>query len=236
MTLVYVLLFIVIVAAVSLPARKFFKSLIAVGEAQLVNAKEAVLNTDPLSVYKSQIEEKTQNLSDAQKLLAKSAGLVQSSNQQVIQLEKEVDELVSRLKKSRGDDKAKKTMAQKLLKAEQNLNRARSDKDSSQKRYDSLLDDIRQFQDQIFELKKDVVNLGFNLEKSQVDKDMAEARSSLQHNLDMGDLAEARNRVQSKIDANTGFAKAADDLSSGYDDVDEPTDDDIQAVLDRYKN
>lgn len=233
----------VLLAAVSPPARRFFKSLIGLGSAKLDAASEGIQNADPLSQYKSQIANATEGAKNAQSVVNSSATQLVSLQSQIDEDLKEKTRLENRLRAvlANGDpNKTADRLALDLERVERNLEVNTSQLNDSQKNYDDNLRLVNKFEEKIVELRKDAQDLGFQLERSEAERDLAVASTALKDRLSMTDLSQTRNRVLAKINANKGVAKGQNDMV-GSASADE-ADDDLErkeraaAILARFQH
>lgn len=206
----------VLLAAVSPPARRFFKSLLGLGSAKLEAASEALRNTDPLGQYKAQIAQAIENGRNAQSVVEKAAKTLVSLNYQIADDMKEKTRLETRLRAvvAQGDpNKTAEKYALDLERVERNLAANQAQQSTAQETYDENLKLVERYEREVVDARKDAEHLGFQLEQSKAEKDLIQMSASLKSQLSLGDLADARRRVQDQINANRGATKAAQDLS-----------------------
>jgi len=207
---------VILLAAVSPPARRFFKGLINLGSAKLDAAADGVRNTDPLGQYKTHIANAVENGRHAQSVVEKAAKQLVSLNNQIAEDLKEKQRLESRLKAvvANGDpNKTAERYALDLDRVESNLAANQAQHGSAQETYDENLKLVERYEREVSAARKDAEQLGFQMEQSRAEKDLFQMTASLKDQLNLGDLADARRRVQSQIDTNRGASKAARDLS-----------------------
>lgn len=216
----------VLLAAVSPPARRFFKNLIGLGNAQLDALGESVGGVDPLGQYKTQIANAAEGAKNAQSVVNSSATSLVSLQSQIDEDLKEKARLENRLRAvvANGDpNKSADRLALDLERVERNLEANTTQLGESQKNYDENLKLVSKFEDKIVSLRKDAQDLGFQLERSEAEKDLAVASNALKDRLSTTDLSQTRNRVLAKINANKGVAKGHNDMvgSASADEADD---------------
>ena len=242
-TLLIVGVVVLCVAAVSPPARRFFKAVIAWVGGQAEKAAETVAGADPLAVYKSQVANAAEAGKNASKVVEAAAKQLISLQGQIDSDLKEQTRLTNRITavlQSGDPNHTAENYALQLERVEENLATNKAQLDSAQSTYDENLKLVEQYENEVVFARKDAEAKGFELQSSQAEKELRQMSVGLRDNLNLGELATARRRVQEKIDANRGASKAAADL--GRHTSAEQADEDLErkaraaAVLDRFKN
>ena len=212
-----VLSVLLVLAAISLPARKFFKSFGLWGEAQANKASDALLNADPLGVLKVQIDNAAQNAKQAQQVLQVAAKQVISLQKQINDGKHDQQVLTNRINTALSHNDVNNTArfyALELARVEDHLKVNENQLLIAEKQYNDNLELVKKFEQQIVDARKEISDLGYQLAQSQAEKNLQEMTASLKNKLNVGDLSDARKRVQDQIDANRGASKAAYDLNS----------------------
>lgn len=207
---------ILVLAALSPPARRFFKSLGAYGGAQADRAAEAVLSADPLGVYKTQINNAIESGKNANKVVETAAKQLVSLENQIADDLKEQTRLTNRLQAvvDKGDpNKTASKYAADLARVEEHLKINQEQKITAQAQYDENLKLVERFEREIDNARKDAAQMGFELAQSEAEKNLYQMTAALKDQLNLGDLAQARNRVKDQINTNKGATRAARDLS-----------------------
>lgn len=206
-----------VLAALSPPARRFAKSLIALGNAQADRAADSLANVDPLGVFKTQIANAVSNLGHANSVLQNAAKQIVSLDRQIDADTQELTKLTNRLQTvvDNGDpNNTANDIAVQIAAVEARLGENKSQRDSAKSIYDENLELVETFQRNIKNARNEAEQLGLQLERSEAEKNLVQMSSSLKGKLDVGgDFNEARRRIQASIDANKGSVKAARDLS-----------------------
>lgn len=231
-----------LLAAVSPPARRFFKNVIRLSGAKMDAAADALRNTDPLGQYKSQIADAIENGRHAQKVVETAAQQLVSLNNQIAEDLKEQTRLTNRIRAvvAQGDpNKTAEQYALSLERTESNLATNQAQQAVAQATYNDNLNLVERYERDVSAARKDAEQMGFQLEQSLAEKNLVQMSLSLKNTMNLGDLAESRRRVQSQIDANKGASKAATDLSRAG--IAEEADDDLErkeraaAILSRFQ-
>lgn len=205
-----------VVAALSPPARRLLKSIGGYAGAQADNAAEAVANADPLGVYKTQIANAVENGRNATRVVEKAAKQLESLQRQIADDLKEQARLTNRLQAviANGDpNKTAEKYALDLERVEGNLKVNQEQLATAQETYDDNLKLVEKYERDVSAARKDAEALGFQLQQSNAEKELVQMNAALRDQLNLGDLAQARQRVQAQIDANRGGTRAARDLS-----------------------
>lgn len=203
-------------AAVSSPARRFFKAVGLWGGAQADKGAEAILNADPLGVLKTQISNAAENGKQANSVVEAAAKQLISLENQIADGLKEQQRLTNRIESvlAKGDpNKNAPKYAADLARVEENLGINQEQKELAQQQYDDNLKLVERFEREIQEARKDATDLGLQLQQSEAEKNLHQMSASLKNKLNVGDLAAARQRVKEQINSNKGSAKAARDLN-----------------------
>jgi phage shock protein A len=231
-----------VVAAVSPPARRFFRAVGLWGGAQADKSAEAMLNVDPLGVLKSQIANAAENGKRANEVVVAAAKQLVSLENQIADLLKDQRRLTNRiesvLKSGDPNNNAPKYAAD-LARVEEHLRVNQEQKDIAQKQYDDNLQLVEKFERQIAQARQDAKDLGAQLQQSEAEKNLHQMSAALKDKLSVGDLSEARQRVKDQINANRGASRAAQDLNrvslAEEEDEDLVQDAAAEAVLARFK-
>jgi hypothetical protein len=230
-------------AAFSPPARRLFKSLAALVGAKTDRAADALANSDPLGVYKTQIANAVENGKNANKVVETAAKQLVSLDNQIADGLKEQTRLTNRLQAvvDKGDpNKTAAKYAADLARVEEGLKTNQGQREVAQSQYDENLKLVERFEREINNARKDAADLGFQLEQSEAEKNLYQMTAALKDQLNLGELATARNRVKDQINANKGATKAARDLSrqSRAEEEDEELEQNAaaEAVLARFKS
>jgi hypothetical protein len=208
---------VVLVSAVSPPARRFFKSLIGLSGAKLDSLADAVGSVDPLAQYKSEIANAAENGRNAQNVVSSSAGQLVSLKSQIEEDLKEETRLTNRLRAvvANGDpNHTAENLALQLERVRENLTVNKGQLDVAQASYDENLALVRQFEEQIVNLRKDAKDLGFQLEQSAAEAKLSEAKAALKNRLVTTDLSDVRAKVLAKINENRGKSKGLQDMAN----------------------
>lgn len=240
--LVFGLVAAVLLAAVSPPARRFFKSLMNWGSAQVNKGSEVVAGLDPMGVYQLQIDNAVENGRVVQKSFdSVAANLVSLQNQVEADL-KDKTRLENRLRTvlKEGDPNVTAvTYAEELERVEKNLSVNQAQLEVVQSQYDENLALVEKFKQQISKARADAQQLGFQLQQSEAEKEMSQMSANLRGQLSTGDLSEARRRVMDQINTNRGASKAVHDLNrlNTAQDADDELErkNRVQDVLNRFK-
>lgn len=233
----------VILAAVSPPARRFFKNLGRVAGSQVDALGNVVGGIDPLQQYKTEIANAAEGAKNAQSVVDNSAVQLVSLQSQIEADLSEKTRLENRLRAvvANGDpNKSADRLALDLERIERNLDENSKQLESAQTNYDKNLDLVSKYEVKITELRKDAQTLGLQLEQSEAEKKLAVATSSLKSKLDLSNLSETRNKVLAQINANRGVTKANNDMAGAVS-ADE-ADDDLErkerakAILARFQS
>jgi hypothetical protein len=207
---------ILILVAVSPPARRFFKSLGLFAGAKADEASEAILNADPLGVYKTAINNAVENGKNANKVVETAGKQLVSLNNQIADDLKEQQRLNNRIKSvlAKGDpNKTAAGYAADLARVEANLETNQAQKLVAQQQYDENLKLVERYEREINNARKDAEQMGMQLAQSEAEKDLYQMTAALKDKLNLGELAQAKQRVQNQINANRGSTMAARDLS-----------------------
>lgn len=205
-----------VLAAISPPARRFFKALGLWGGAQADKGAEAVLNADPLGVLKTQIANAAENGKQANTVVEAAAKQLVSLENQIADDLKEQQRLTTRIESvlAKGDpNKNAPKYAADLARVEEHLKVNQEQKALAQQQYDDNLKLVERFEREIQEARKDAADLGLQLQQSEAEKNLHQMSAALKDKLSVGDLAAARQRVKDQINSNRGSAKAARDLN-----------------------
>jgi phage shock protein A len=209
-------LVLLVLAAISPPARRLFKAIGAYLGAQSDNAAEAVQNADPLGVYKTQIANAVENGKSANKVVETAGKQLVSLENQIADDLKEQTRLTNRIQGVLANGDPNKTAAKyaaDLARVEEHLKTNQAQKEIAQQQYDENLKLVERFQREINEARKDAADMGFQLAQSEAEKNLYQMTAALKDQLNLGELAQARQRVKDQINANKGATKAARDLS-----------------------
>jgi phage shock protein A len=205
-----------VLAAISPPARRFFKAVGLWGGAQADKSAEAVLNADPLGVLKTQIANAAENGKQANTVVEAAAKQLVSLENQIADDLKEQQRLTTRIQSvlAKGDPNGNAPKyAADLARVEEHLKVNQEQKVLAQEQYDDNLKLVERFEREIQEARKDASDLGLQLQQSEAEKNLHRMSAALKDKLSVGDLAEARQRVKDQINANRGSAKASRDLN-----------------------
>lgn len=210
------LVVLVVLAAVSPPARRFFKALGLWGGAQADKAGSAVLNADPLGILKTQIANSAEQGKQANAVVEAAAKQLVSLENQIADDLKEQQRLTTRIESilAKGDPNGNAPKyAADLARVEEHLKVNQDQKVLAQQQYDDNLKLVERFEREIAEARKDASDLGLQLQQSEAEKNLHQMSAALKDKLSVGDLAEARQRVKDQINSNRGSARAARDLN-----------------------
>jgi phage shock protein A len=205
-----------IVAACSKPARRFFKSIFTFAESKANSAAETVANADPIGVYKMQISNAIESGANASKVVEQAARQLESLQRQVDAELKEQQRITSRIQAviQNGDpNKTAEKYALELERIESSLAANQQQLEIAQNTYNDNLQLVSRYEQQVSQARKDAEKLGFQLQQSEAEKNLNQMTANMREQLCLGDLAQARERVQAQIDANRGASRAAHDLS-----------------------
>lgn len=231
-----------VLAAVSPPARRFFKALGLWGGAQADRAGNSVLNADPLGILKTQIANSAEKGKQANAVVEAAAKQLVSLENQIADDLKEQQRLTNRIESvlTKGDPNGSAgKYAADLARVEENLKANQDQKALAQKSYDENLSLVERFEREIAEARKDAAALGMQLQQSEAEKNLHQMSAALHDKLNVGDLAEARARVKDQIVANRGASRAARDLNriglEEEEDLDLERSAAAEAILARFK-
>jgi phage shock protein A len=215
-TILIAVVVVVCLAAISPPARRFFKAIGLWGGAQADKGAEAVLNADPLGVLKTQIKNAAENGKQANAVVVAAAKQLVSLENQIADDLKEQQRLTTRIESvlAKGDpNKNAAKYAADLARVEENLKANEEQKAIAQQQYDDNLKLVERFEREIQEARKDAAALGAQLQQSEAEKNLNQMSAALKDRLNVGDLAAARQRVKDQINENRGASKASRDLN-----------------------
>lgn len=205
-----------ILAALSPPARRFFKALGAYGGAKADEASEAVLGADALGVYNTMINNAVENGKNANSVIETAGKQLVSLNNQIADDLKEQTRLTRRIQAcvDKGDpNKTAAGYAADLARVEEHLKTNQEQKIIAQQQYDDNLKLVERYEREINQARKDAQEMGLQLAQSKAEKDLYQMTAALKDKLNLGELSQARRRVQDQINANKGSTMAARDLS-----------------------
>jgi phage shock protein A len=207
---------VLVLAALSPPARRLFKAIGAYGGAQADNAAESIQNADALGVYRTQIANAVDNGKNANKVVETAAKQLVSLDNQIADDLKEQTRLTNRLQAvvDKGDpNKTAAKYAADLARVEEHLKTNQDQRAIAQAQYDENLKLVERYEREINNARKDAEDMGFQLAQSEAEKNLYQMTAALKDKLNLGELAQARRRVQDQINTNKGATMAARDLS-----------------------
>lgn len=207
---------VLVLVAVSPPALRFFKALGLYSGAKADEASEALLNADPLGVYKTQIANAVEQGKNANKVVETAGQQLVSLENQIADDLKEQARLTARIKAcvAKGDpNKTAAGYAADLARVEAHLKINQDQKVVAQQQYDDSLKLVERYEREINIARKDAQDMGLQLAQSEAEKNLYQMTAALKDKLNLGDLAQAKKRVQDQINANRGSTMAARDLS-----------------------
>lgn len=202
--------------AVSRPGRRFLYNIGVYFGAQADRAAEQVAKSDPLGVYKTQIQNAIENGKNSNNSVALAAKQLISLDNQIANNMKEQTRLTNRIKSVHANGDPNKNIpkyAADLAGVEAQLKINQEQRATAQEQYDTNLKLVEQYEREVNAARKDAEHMGFQLQYSENEKEVRQMTASLKDGMNLGALAQARQRVQDQINENLGAAKASRDIS-----------------------
>jgi phage shock protein A len=206
---------VVLIAANTRAAKRWWEAL----SAQIGRSGRAALKADPMAVYQNKIDQALDNMNKVRSGLEASAGEVRSTQRRLAELQAEKSRLENRIRAvlANGDpNNSAAGYATQLARVEENLEPAEGSYNSAKNRYETFANKAKAYQDEIDDARREAKHLGYRLQQSQREREMAQFSSSLMDGMSLGSLAEARQAVESQIDENQGAVDANSSLNSAH--------------------
>lgn len=223
--------------------RKALGNMLFAARAQVGELGRAVKNVDPVANFKQVIDDGLNVISRSKKSLETVATQIRSLNRQIDEGTKEKTRLENRIRAALSNGDPNNTAAEyaiQLDSVERNLKANQEQKDRNQQLYDGFAKTIEDNQRLVAEARKEIVQLGVQLEQSERDKELTQFTTEFDKNVDVGaGLADARAAIQAKIDANRAVGDVA--ISTSTQRQAELADDNLEreqraeAILARFK-
>lgn len=205
-------------AAVSPPARRFFRSIGRVGEAKLNSFAESIGAIDPLADFSNEIENSAEFCKKAQANVSRAAADIVSLERQVNSDLDEQTQLSNKIRvalKNGDPNQTAKGYAADLAKVEARLVENRAQLENATVTYKENLTLVTSFEEKIKDLRKKAEKFSFQLEQSESEKIIKETTNSLKQKLGNSNIDKAEERIQNRIDLNRGAAMASGDMGAG---------------------
>lgn len=204
--------------------------------AQAGNIGRAVMNMDPMTIYKQRLDDEGDRLSQARKSLADAGVLVRSVQRQVTEGEKERSQIESRIKAAlaNGDKDKAREYALRMKTVESVLETNRLQLKLHQDTYAKYETQIADSTERLARYRREAKSLDVQLQLSE----KAKAVSAPQLGLDDDELDTQRDAVMEQIDRNQAMADASSvgNALATYEAQDRKADDQAAAdeILARY--
>jgi len=197
--------------------RKAFMNMFSALRAQVGEVGRAAKNADPLAMYRQVIDDGLDNIQKAKVSLETVRTQVRSLQRQVDDGTTEKTRLENRIKAALANGDPNNTASEyaiQLESVERNLETNVEQLERTKGMYDSFTKTIELNQRKVTEARKEVQDLGVQLEQSEREKELVRFNAEFEKGVDVsGTLSEAREAVLRKIDANRAAGDVAADTS-----------------------